>query len=184
MRRRELAEREVEAGPYRPYREVLAESLRRAAGEVGWELDAAELEGFAQSVGGWPAFEETQGALARLGTRYRLAILSNVETAVLRESVCGLGVEFDALVTAEEVRSYKPGRAHFEEGLRRLGLAKTQVLHVAQSHYHDVGPALEMGWRVAWVDRLGEAPCAAERGWSEPDLVVEDLRALLRALGA
>jgi len=181
---RHRAERAIEAGPFRPYADVLARSLAAAAREQNREPTDAELERFAGSVPDWPPFDETPGALARLATRFRLAILSNVDTAPLRATALRLGAPFAALVTAEEVRSYKPARAHFDEALRRLELEREDVLHVAQSVYHDVRPTRALGWRCVWVDREGER--AAVRFASEdeaPTRVVATLGELCDALG-
>lgn len=176
---RENEELELEAGPYRPYREVLAISLARAARKQEREPTEAELTAFADGMGAWKPFPETHDALVRLRERFRLAILSNVETATLRRTVELLDVPFDVLVTAEEVRSYKPAKAHFAEALERLQLAKNEVLHVAQSLRHDVRPALALGWSTAWVNRLGESPPMDLK----PDIVTPDLTALCERLG-
>lgn len=181
VRDRELAEREIEAGAYRPYSEVLAESLRRAGERHGYAVSDADCVRFARSITRWPPFEESRAMLERLAARYRLVILSNIENALLAESVALLGAEFEHLVTAEDVRSYKPRAAHFEEGLRRLDLGTSAVLHVAASPYHDVAPARALGWRVAWINRTGSALPA---GIPEPSLELPDLTALVARLGA
>lgn len=179
VRQRELDEREVEAGAYLPYDEVLAQSVDRTARANGVHVPADALRRFAGSVATWPPFDETRDVLDRLASRFRLAILSNVDTAVLARSIEQLGAPFAAAVTSEEVRSYKPREAHFEEALRRLDLDANAILHVAQSHYHDVVPARRLGWRVAWINRLGES-CGAE---AQPTLECSDLDELARALG-
>jgi 2-haloalkanoic acid dehalogenase type II len=163
---------------YRPYGELLAESLRRAAALQGRALDAGELAAFAASMETWQPFPETPGVLRRLAVRYRLAILSNVESRVLADSRALLGTPVELAVTAEEVRSYKPAPAHFHEALRRLDLPRERVLHVACSLFHDVRPALALGWRVVFVDREREGVPADVT----PTLTVPDLESLARAL--
>ena len=175
---RERSEAELEAESYLPYDEVLRQSMLAAAREQRREPSDAELDGFAASIARWPAHPDSPGALARLAGRYRLAILSNILTATLEQSVKLLGVEFEALVTAEELRSYKPATPHFTEGLRRLDLSSDRVLHVAASLYHDVRPARELGWRVVWVDRLGEGLPSDLTGDAGPTAVVPDVAAL------
>jgi 2-haloalkanoic acid dehalogenase type II len=178
VRDRDAIDRELVLGPYRPYGEILRESLRRAAALQERELEPGESDAFAASMPRWPPFEETPGVLRRLARRYRLAILSNVETATLRASARALGAPFELCVTAEELRSYKPARAHFDEALRRLALPKERVLHVACSLFHDVQPAQELGWRAAWINREGE-PLPPEL---ECEFIVPDLASLELAL--
>jgi 2-haloacid dehalogenase len=176
---REELEKEIEAGDWLPYGEVLEQSLAAAASSQGRSPSTDELRRFAESMARWPAHPDAPAALARLARRFRLAILSNVETATLRASVRLLGAPFAALVTAEEVRSYKPARAHFDEGLRRLGLGTEGVIHVACSLFHDVAPANALGLRAIWVDRRGDGDA---RGL-EPELVVRDIAELADRLG-
>ena len=177
---READELDTEIGPYRPYREVLAISMARAARRQRCEPTEAELHQYAESMGAWPMFDETHEALIRLKERYRLAILSNVDTDVLDRTVTALDVPFDALITAEQLHSYKPAHAHFEVALERLELDRTQVLHVAQSLRHDIRPATTLGWNCAWVNRLDE--------WKPDDVhpafVTANLRELATELGA
>jgi 2-haloalkanoic acid dehalogenase type II len=178
VRDRDAIDRELVLAPYRPYGEILRESLRRAAELQGRRLGPGEADAFAASMPRWPPFEETPGVLRRLARRYRLAILSNVETATLSASVRALGAPIELCVTAEELRSYKPARAHFDEALQRLALPRERVLHVACSLFHDVRPAVALGWNAAWINREGEA---VPRDL-ECVLVVPDLASLERAL--
>jgi 2-haloalkanoic acid dehalogenase type II len=180
VREREREELALLAGPFRLYGAILEESLRRAARLQGREVPATEARAFALGMGDWMPFPDAPRALARLSRRFTLAILSNVETVILARSVARLGASFRTLVTAEEVRSYKPARAHFDEGLRRLGLARADVLHVAGSLVHDVVPARALGFDVAWIDRRGE-PRPPELS---PGRVFRDLDGLADALGA
>ena len=175
----------AEQGPFQRYRRVLAEVARGLRAEAGLEPDAAREEAFAASVVEWPPFSDSPGALAALAGRYRLAIVSNVDDDLFAGSAARLGVRFDEVVTAQQVRSYKPARAHFDEVLRRLDLPVERVLHVAQSLYHDVAPAKALGFRCVWVNRragrggAGATPRAA----AVPDLEVSDLASLQRLAG-
>lgn len=170
-------ERELQCGTYLPYGEILGRSLASAALEQGRRPSAHELERFASDMRRWPAFPDAGPALRALAGRFRLAILSNVDISVLQDSVALLDAPFETLVMAEEVRSYKPATRHFEEGLQRLALARTQVLHVACSLYHDIRPAQALGLRTVWVNRLGE-PCVD----AQPDAEVPDMAAAARLL--
>jgi 2-haloalkanoic acid dehalogenase type II len=155
-------EPEVEAGDYQPYREVLAETARRVAALIGSDLGPEGAELLARSLPRWPPFPDTVPALERLARAgYRLGILSNVDRDLLAATMRGLGVRFELVVTAEDVRSYKPAPAHFAEAERRLdmlGVPRASWLHAAQSLFHDVRPAVARGMRVAWVNRSAEPP--------------------------
>ena len=104
----------VESGSFRPYREVLGETARRVAGECGWAISSSQARFLADSLGRWPPFPDTNAALVRLATGYRLGILSNVDEDLLGETLELLDVGFDFWVTADRVESYKPDLAHFE----------------------------------------------------------------------
>lgn len=181
------AESQAESGPYRPYRDVLADTVRGIGRELGFEPTGAEAGRLAGSLPDWPPFPDSPPALEALGERYRLGIVSNVDDDLFERTRRALGVEFDLVVTAQQVRSYKPDLRHFERALERLDLEPTRVLHVAQSLYHDIGPAAEAGLDTVHVDRRSEqsgpgaTPTATAR--ARPDLVVGDLDELLRTMG-
>jgi 2-haloalkanoic acid dehalogenase type II len=112
---------------------------------------------FGNSIQHWPAFPDTADALRFLKTRYKLVILSNVSRDGFAASNRKLGVEFDAIYTAEDIGSYKPSAANFEYMFARLdsdlGLGKADILHTAQSLFHDHVPAKKFGLANAWIDR-------------------------------
>lgn len=148
-------EPEVQAGPYRPYRRILAETARRMAVDLGIDAALGSFDFLAASLGSWRAFPEVSEALAALaGAGARLGILSNVDDDLLAATLGQLDVEFDLLVTAEQVRSYKPAAGHFERARRLIG--GRSWLHVAQSQFHDLAAAQRLGIPVAWINRLGE----------------------------
>jgi len=152
-------EPEIEGDAYRPYREVLVRAAERVARRLGWgEVDGAFL---AESLPSWVPFPDTNPALERLTKAgVRLGILSNVDDDLLAGTRRHLSARFDPIVTAQQVRSYKPAAAHFEEARRRLP-AGARWLHAAQSYFHDVAPAKALGIPVAWINRKGEAVGAA-----------------------
>jgi 2-haloacid dehalogenase len=138
------------------YPDVLAETLRRIGQELGAPVAEEEARSFGASVGSWPAFADSAAALSRLKTRYRLIILSNVDRASFAGSAARLGVEFDLVVTAEDVGAYKPSDRSFPALLERLddiGVSGDRLLHVAQSLYHDHEPAQAVGLPTVWIDR-------------------------------
>ena len=111
---------------------------------------------FGASVGRWPAFADSAEALARLHRRFRLVILSNVDRASFAASNHHLGVEFDLVLTAEDVGAYKPSPRSFPallEGISSIGVSRDELLHVAQSLYHDHEPARAVGLPSVWIDR-------------------------------
>jgi 2-haloacid dehalogenase len=142
--------------PAAPYPLVLAEVLRRMGARFGVGVAGTEAAVFGASVGDWPAFPDSTDALRRLGTRFSLLILSNVDRRSFARSNRHLGVTFDRIVTAEDVGSYKPARANFAALLAavdELGLTADQLLHVAESLYHDHAPARDAGLRSVWIHR-------------------------------
>jgi 2-haloacid dehalogenase len=173
-------ETEVEAGPYRRYREVLSETLCRIGAGFGFEPTEAELDRFSGSVGDWPAFPDSAPALARLKQRFKLAVLTNCDDDLFAQSQARLGIEFDWVITAEQARSYKPSHRNFELAFSTIGLPRDRILHVAQSLFHDHVPAKSLGMATVWVDRRrgkGESG-ATPPADAVPDLVVPDLRSL------
>ena len=149
--------RQEQATPDLRYPELLARVHRRIAESLDLRTDDELDAAFGASVPHWPAFPDTADALRVLKRRYRLVILSNVHREGIAASNRKLGVEFDAIYTAEDIGSYKPADANFEYMLARLesdlGLARSDVLHTAQSLHHDHGPANRFGLANAWIDR-------------------------------
>lgn len=183
----------AQAAEYRRYREVLAEVTRGVAAEFGFALADGEEHTLAESIADWPAFKDTPKALARLGQAYGLAILSNVDRDLFELSRPKLtreyGLEFDAVITAEDTQSYKPAIGHFWSAMQTLGVPGARILHVAQSLYHDIVPAQSMGISTVWVNRRAGQEGAGATPPTElppdvgPDLEVPDLRTLADLLG-
>jgi 2-haloacid dehalogenase len=152
------------------YPEVLAQAFRDTGAELGREVSAEWAERFGGSVPDWPAFPDSADALARLSERYQLIILSNVDRTSFAGSNARLGVDFDAIITAEDVGVYKPRLNHFErldQVIAERGVPRERLLHVAQSLFHDHGPAKQVGLSSAWINRR-----QADAGWGatpEPD---------------
>ncbi len=145
------------ACPEAPYPEILRAVVNRMARTLGIEANVVVREGLANSVGNWPAFADSAEALGRLKRRYKLIILSNVDRASMARTRQLLGVEFDAVYTAQDIGSYKPDPRNFDYLLSHaksdLGLEPHQILHVAQSLYHDHVPARAKGLATCWIDR-------------------------------
>ena len=147
------------AQPTAPYPEILAGVLDDLAAALDAAASREEAAAFAGSVKDWPAFPDSAEALAYLQRHYRLVIVSNVDRSSFRHSNAKLGVTFDAVVTADDAGAYKPAPNHFQLALAQLagtGVARDQVLHVAQSLYHDHVPAKRLGLRTMWINRRAD----------------------------
>jgi len=173
-------EARAEEGAFRNYREVLEDVACAFGAELGVEVSTDDAARFARSVGTWPLFPDSVDALTTLGRSYRLAIVSNVDDDLFARTADRLGVTFAEVVTAQQVRSYKPAPAHFDEALRRLGLPREAVVHVAQSLFHDIAPAKALGLRCVWIDRRGgrSSGGATPPAKATPDRTFPDLAAL------
>ncbi len=145
-----------EASPRMLYSDLLAEVHRRLARDWDVAMSDADHARFGASVPDWPAFPDTPGALAYLKQHYKLVILSNVHRAGFAASNPRLGVAFDAIYTAQDIGSYKPDPANFQyllDHLAEMGVGKRDILHTAQSLFHDHVPAKNFGLASAWIDR-------------------------------
>jgi len=145
------------------YPGVLAEAFRRTGAALGAEVSDEDEEALAGSVSDWPAFPDSADALARLERHYRLIILSNVDRAGFAASNRRLGVEFDVILTAQDIGSYKPNPANFDALLAKIdevGVPRDRLLHVAQSLFHDHVPAKAKGLPTVWINRRQDQP-----GW-------------------
>jgi 2-haloacid dehalogenase len=152
-----------EATPAMIYSQLLAEVHRRLARAWDVAADEADHARFGASVPDWPAFPDSAAALAYLKGHYQLVILSNVDRESFRGSNRRLGVEFDAIYTAQDVGAYKPSPRNFEYMLEHLaarGMKKQDILHTAQSLFHDHAPAKKFGLTTAWIDRRHD-----QQGW-------------------
>jgi 2-haloacid dehalogenase len=165
-----------QSGEYRSYREVLASVVRDFARELRFDVTDAEAAGLADSIRNWEPFADTVPALHRLHSRYKLAILSNIDDDLFAPSARKLQVPFDCVVTAQQARSYKPSLRNFEMLLERLAIPRDRLLHVAESLYHDVGPARSLGIATVWVNRRqGKASAASKLTEARPDVEVPDV---------
>jgi 2-haloacid dehalogenase len=151
-------EPEIQAGsPGASYREVLTIGLERLAGERGLSLPEGEASSLARALPSWPVFPEVPAALAEAKRRgWHLAILSNTDRDLIDASMVAIGIAFHPVIVASEIGSYKPARRHWEAFRELTGADPPSHIHVAQSLYHDVSPATELGLRCIWINRLGE----------------------------
>jgi 2-haloacid dehalogenase/putative hydrolase of the HAD superfamily len=170
---------EVMAGSYELYAEVLRRTAVKVAGEIGWELEPSRAQFLPDSVAYWMPFREANAAMDRIAKRYPVGIVSNIDDKLLGVSRRHLRTELDLVVTAQQVRSYKPDPAHFKETQRRLGGKKGWV-HIASGYTADIAPALKANVPVIWVNRNGEKL----EGRKAPTAEVKTLRDAAKKLGA
>jgi 2-haloacid dehalogenase len=151
-------EPEIQAqNPGHSYREVLTIALERLSAEEGLTLPEGQASALAQSLPSWPVFEDAHPALTEAKERgWRLAILSNTDRDLIEASMESIGVAFDDAIVAGDISSYKPAHRHWEVFREQHGGDSVQHVHVAQSLFHDIAPATELGIPSVWINRLGE----------------------------
>ena len=174
-------EAELESGPYLSYRQLLAQAAREIGSRLGKEISSEDGSAFAESLIGWKPFLDTVPALHSLAKGFRLGIISNVDDDLFAETRKQLaGIEFEFVITAQQMRSYKPSHKNFEEAIRRSGLSKDYLLHAGQSLYHDIAPANALGIQNVWVNRPSIRPGsgAARPGTAIPTHEVHTLAEL------
>ena len=167
------------AGSYELYAEVLRRAAVRVAAEIEWELEPSRAQFLPDSVASWQPFREVNAATDRLKERYEIGIVSNIDDKLLGISRRHLRTELDLVVTAQQVRSYKPDPTHFRECARRIGTKKGWV-HIGSGYTNDVAPVLKMNVPVIWVNRHGEKL----EGRKPPSATVKNLREAAAKLGA
>ena len=173
-------EAEAEGGPYQKYRDVLQSVVRAYGKRLGFDPSPTDIRVLDESVPAWPPFPDTVAALRQLKKRYKLAVISNIDDDLFAETRKHLGVDFDAVITAEQARSYKPSINNFNLALRALALPAEHLLHAGQSIYHDVIPAQALGISMVWVNRKSARPGvgAVRAAAGKPDLEVPDVATL------
>jgi 2-haloacid dehalogenase len=179
-------EAEAEAGRYMSYREVVGHGLRGVCEELGVTPTGEQMRAFSESVADWPAFPDSADALARLKERFRLGVITNCDDDLFAASNEKLGVEFDWVVTAQQVGAYKPDERGFHVAFERIGVPRERILHVAQSLFHDHVTAKRLGLSTVWIDRrhgregTGATPPAEAR----PDAAFPDMASFAAAATA
>jgi 2-haloacid dehalogenase len=150
-------EPQVEVGSYRPYRDVLANTLLRAAREIGISMTDEQARCLPQQWGRLPIMGDVEEALSAMRTDgFKLAVLTNCDEDLFDQTRRLFCQPFDLVITAERVRSYKPAPAHFRCFQRTTRVATDEWFHVANSWFHDIAPACELGINCIWLDREGK----------------------------
>jgi 2-haloacid dehalogenase len=178
-------EADLEKGKFISYKAILQKVIQKFGKKLNFEPSTDELDRLSESLKHWRPFPDTVDSLRRLKSRYKLAIISNIDNNLFSYSARHLEVPFDWVITAEQARSYKPSLNNFHQAIERIGLPKERILHVAQSLYHDILPAKKIGLATVWVNRRHNkpGPGATRLAKAQPDLEVPDLRTLVSTIG-
>ncbi len=143
--------------PQASYRDVMASTLEELASEAGAALPEDERDSLGRSLPGWPVFPDVPDALTEARERgWRLVPLSNTDRDFIEASMAAIGVPFEGAIVASEIGSYKPAHGHWQAFYEQTGADRSRHVHVAQSHFHDVVPAHELGIPSIWINRLAE----------------------------
>ena len=173
-------EREIEGGSYELYAEVLRRTAVEISKRLDWPLEPSRSGFLPDSVQRWPPFKESNTQLNKVVKRFQTGLISNIDDKLLGQTRRHIPHDFDLVVTAQQVRSYKPDPAHFKECARRIGTKKGWV-HIAASYYHDVEPCLKEKVPVIWVNRNREE---LDPGQKKPTAEVKNLLEAAKLLGA
>ena len=172
-------ERDIQGGSYELYAEVLRRTAIEIAKRIGWPLEPSRSGFLPDSVPRWTPFKETNPTVDKFAKKTSTGLISNIDDKLLGLTRRHLPTDFDLVVTAQQVRSYKPDPAHFKECERRIG-SKRGWVHVAASYYHDVEPCTKLKVPVVWVNRHGEK---LEANQKKPTAEVKNLREAAKLLG-
>jgi len=167
-------EAEEESGKYISYREILQNVVKGFGKKLGFSPSSFEKKALPKSLKFWSPFPDTIEALEKLKEKFMLAIISNTDDDLFAQTAKHLKVKFNWVITAEQVKSYKPSLNNFKQAIQRIGLAPGKILHVAQSVYHDIIPAKSLGLVTVLVRRRGAGATLPAEG--KPDLEVPDLK--------
>jgi 2-haloacid dehalogenase/putative hydrolase of the HAD superfamily len=168
------------SGSYELYAEVLRRTALEIAKRIGWPLESSRSGFLPDSVQRWPAFKETNAQLKKFNSKYQIGLISNIDDKLLGQTRRHIPHDFDLVVTAQQVRSYKPDPAHFKECERRIGGKKGWV-HVASDYYYDVEPCIKAKIPVVWVNRNKEQLDSSQK---KPTAEVKSLLEAAKLLGA
>jgi 2-haloacid dehalogenase len=172
-------QQEIKSGSYELYAEVLRRAAILIAKRLGWPLEPSRSNFLPDSVARWPAFKEANSSLTKLRKKFEVGLISNIDDKLLGQSRRHLPGDFDLVVTAQQVRSYKPDPAHFKECERRMGGKKGWV-HVSSSYYYDIEPCTKLKVPTIWVNRRGETLEANQR---KPTAEVKNLAEAVKLVG-
>lgn len=178
-------ESKIEKSEFVTYKNVLKKIMEEIGSKFGFNLSSSEKDCLVESLKNWQPFSDTVESLQALKDKFKLVIISNIDDDLFAYSAKHLGINFDYVITAEQVHRYKPALDNFEFAIRKIGVSPDKILHIAQSIYHDIIPAKAVGLSTVWVNRrkgkkgFGATPPASEQA----DYEVSDLKELVQVLG-
>ena len=141
---------------YRPYRQVLRDTLRMAFDSYQIPTDNEECDKFANSMGYWKPFPDAREAILELQKLVKVVLITNTDNQIIQETERMLDVKFDEIITAEQAMAYKPSHKGFQLARERLGLDVSEIWHAGFGFKYDIVPATELGYMTVWVNRQGE----------------------------
>jgi 2-haloalkanoic acid dehalogenase type II len=141
---------------YRPYRQVLRDTLRMAFDNYQIPTNDEECDTFANSMGSWKPFPDTRDAILELQKLVKVVLITNSDDTIIAETERTIGVKFDDIITAEQAGAYKPSHKGFHLARERLGLDVSEIWHAGFGFKYDIVPATELGYTTVWVNRQGE----------------------------
>ncbi len=144
-------------GKYRPYRQVLNDTLRMVFNQYAIPTNKEECEEFADSMGYWKPFPDTRDAIIELQKLVKVVLITNTDDSIIAETERTIGVKFDDIITAEQAGAYKPSHKGFLLARQRLGLEVSEIWHAGFGFKYDIVPATELGYTTVWVNRQGQA---------------------------
>jgi 2-haloacid dehalogenase/putative hydrolase of the HAD superfamily len=172
---------EIQSGSYELYAEVLRRTAVKVAAELDWELESSRAQFLPDSVPRWMPFRETNAQLERFAKKFETGVLSNIDDKLLGATRRHFRTDFDLVVTAQQVRSYKPDEAHFKECARRIEKRKKNWVHIASGYETDVEVCVKQKVAVIWVNRHGQK---LEPGQKKPTAEVKSFRDAAKLLKA
>ena len=174
----ELTERNK---PYQSYRILLRNVVTSIFSEFKLKASTNEQDFLSQSIESWPPFTDTVKSLNFLQKKYKLGVISNIDNDLFETSYSKMQIPFNWIVTAEQAQSYKPNLAPFTLALETIPYPKENILHVAESNYHDIAPAKHLGIKTVWIRRQ-EISNATLSSSINPDMEIRDLEHLCTLL--
>lgn len=178
-------EARLEKQEYQTYRTVLRQVVARLGEAMNFRPSSEEMDVLANSLGSWPAFADTVSSLTALKNKYQLGIISNIDNDLFAATAKTLQVEFDHVITAAQVKAYKPSHKVFDYARELINIPRAKILHVAQSLFHDHVPAKELGYTTVWINRRAsvEGGGATPPASALPDAEFPDMASFAKAVG-
>lgn len=177
-------EPEIQKKGFHNYKTVLQKVMEEFAHTFKITINPKEKNILVDSLKKWPPFPDTEEMLHKLQQKFKLAIISNIDDDLFQYSNQHLQISFDWIITAEQVQSYKPSLNNFHQAIKKIGLPKERILHVAQSIFHDIIPAKQVGLTTVWVNRRHNKKGfgATPKAHAKPDIEVPDLKTLVELI--